>query len=1136
MVYSPVDSVVASKYKPQPQVSSSLMKHFMPPSAGDHLNTSVEYPPPSPHGTQSSNGKSASRTPSPHSSIDGDVTPVSTSSQSTPATSRESSLPPVVPQIPSHIQVTNRPLTLWQTQQPVPPPPRSSSSMTLHSTPPGTPTLPVNNKGVFLSWSSLHEAAAKPSTTGQSVSEDKFPGKIVRTFSAGNTPLSTPLPDFSHADLVPFPIHASSSQKSSKHKKAANDSTAASDSVNTKEVDSLRKQLQRAGEEKAHLEGKLDSVVAECRSTLKDRANLQARLARAETELKSYKERPELHVAAKQTKKLDEVTDELSEVSRLESTLTQKRRELAVLHKEVDREKGKVKQLESDLANARHQSAAKDDQIKELQSTNASVRQEVDQKADEVHEMDRKVATLQASIQSTESAKSWLHDQLQDALDSKVKLQEDLRASKAASIAQSIKIDQLQKENTLFRKQVGDLQNSVFQEKAQLVSELEAIEEDVARNEHSYAEMEDNKAQLEQLLALKTNELERLSSEFAQLEAAKIVNDEKLLDSQKSNELLQTQLKKTEREREKHLSESQQARQLLQMREQEVAELRKNKSELQNKLKQAETAFVSKQGELQGLKDSRDITKHELEAVQQARRSADADLASAAGKISKLQDTLAAAEGRCLALESQRQELELSLQDSKLSAEKLLSELKEKTRELAERDQAVGKLQNQSQDLQTQFGSLQAKFQSITDNSSKVQKSIEEKDSLIQQLQEQGDQAISELESEQESLVARIQELQAENSRLQGHLESPSGPTLEEYQRVIQDKARLDGELSSVKVSHQHKMIKAEAKAHRLETELKDLKREARRNDRQLQSQLDSAQQQIDKLREALAKSEARLKELNLGLQDGTDEKAALQAVMAAKEEQLHHLSERVEELENENRDLRDQLEETMNHLMEVEQACSVESEQVSQAAVLAERELKEEIQKISQEKERYKGQLEGVSTIQNCMREHVEALESSLAQKDSALTQLSLETNSLLQEKDEEIEDLREGINNTQEELLSVKGELERALANALLEKQRADELDCRLAEKDSAILERESASLKQELDDAREHQARLAGTNDDLQIELRTLKQQLAITQTTQESITRELQEKTAQVGVLYQELRLARDQQVQLQEEVR
>ena len=687
VVYSASDRPAPLKYKPQ--VPASLMKHFTPPD----MPEAVEYPLPA-ASSQSIDSRRVSESPTfSHHSMHGDITPIATSASS----SRESS-PPSVLKIPSHIQVP--PKQPLKQSQPVPSSPRPLSSMTVHSTPPDTPMLTIDNTHISLASSSLTNLT-NPSVyklpVDKAMSETssvKLPGKVVRTLSTGNTPLTTPFPG------IPSD-HSSSTCTTS----VGNSPTMSV--LDKEEVESLRRQLHHAREEKAHLEGQLESVVDQCRSTLKEKSDLHAKLARTETELKSYKERPEMSAKSSSSKKPIETTQDFTEVDRLESTLAQKRREMAVLNKEIDREKEKAKHLENDLTSFREQSHAKDDQIKDLQASNVSLRQEVDRKEDEAHELGCKVATLEASIKSTESAKSWLHCQLQDAVDSKVKVQEDLRACKATAIAQTIKMDQLQKENTLFRKQLDGLQNSILRDKAQLVSDLEAIEVDVARNEHSYAEMQDNKAQLEQLLALKTNELEHIGSQLAQLEAAKLASEDKASDSQQSNELLHSQLKKTERERDHLQSELQQARQLLQVREGEVAEHRKAKSALQDRLKQAETSLVGKQGQLQGLKDSRNITKHELEAVQQARASAEAELAIAAEKFSKLQDALEATEGRCLALQSQGQELEAALESNKLASGRLLSEVQAKTKDLGKRDRDMAHLQRQCDDLQTQFSSLQ---------------------------------------------------------------------------------------------------------------------------------------------------------------------------------------------------------------------------------------------------------------------------------------------------------------------------------------------------------------------------------------------------------------------------------------------
>ena len=1156
MVYSPGDPSGDLKS----QHSASLIKSFHPPSPTPPLSSQMEETLTSTHPLLSTADEihpnpskpveNASSSNTQDGAVNDDSLSTPTNPQPSPPPVRRS--PPPPPSMPAHLLTPKQVLQQQQKERFDQPLLRSSSSMTVHSSPPLSPTFSLDG-AVAPSTSSalLHQAIESP-VAGKAMSETssvKLPGRAVRTVSTDVTPTPTPLPDHSYPGITHSSIHPPGQTPSKQGINAVGSSTV---SVLEKEVASLREELQRSNQEKVNLEGQLESVVAECRSTLTDRVNLQTRLAKTEMELKSYQEHPKLHVGIKPLPKpADEGSDLLSEVKRLESTLSQKRREMLVLNKGIEREKERVKQLSRELAEARESSEAKEQQLRDLQSTNTSLRQTVDQKADEAYEMSCRVATLQASLESTESAKTWLHEQLQGAVDNKLKLQEDLRTAKATTIAQSIKMDQLQKENTLFRQQVGDLQNSILQEKAQLVSELEAIEADVVLNEHSYAEMQDNKAQLEQLLKLKTTELERLSSEWAQMEASKLEGEDQLFDAQQSNEMLRSQLNKVERERDNLHSVTQQQKQELRKKDGEILEIRRAKAVLQDRLKQLEASLVSKQGELQGLKDSREIVKHELEAIRQAKASAETELASATQSVSQLQASQEASEEHSQALRVEIRELQASLRKARATIEDLQLELQEKDKELSTRHSSLSSLQAEYEDLQAQHEDLQAQYEDLQAQCKDLQAQflgcsgqtgqtgrVQEKEHVIQQLlaeKEQADLAITELEKEQDNLISNIQELQVENAHLQGHLELPVGPSMEEFQQAVQDKARLEGEVSSLKVGHQHEMIRAEARTHHLETELKDAKREAKKKECRLQLELENVQQQVEHLRDALARAETGLREVSSGLKEGAHEKEALQSVMAAREEQLHHLEEKAAELEEENEGLKEQLEENMHQLADMKQTSYLEAQQLKHSAAQTERKLKDQIQELMLEKERYKGRLAGVGTTQTCMREHAEALETTLVQKDSALTQLSNETGTLLREKDKEIEELTEDVANLRDQVSSVKTELERALTDALLEKQRADDLNSQLVEKEEVLSERASTSSERELIAARDQVSKLEATHEDLQVELRALKQQLAISQMTCESATRELKEKGGQVSLLQQEIQLVRQEAEQLREEV-
>jgi peptidoglycan hydrolase CwlO-like protein len=55
-------------------------------------------------------------------------------------------------------------------------------------------------------------------------------------------------------------------------------------------VNELTKQLQQVLQEKANLEGQLESIIEECQSTLKERASLQSKLTKAEVDLQSFQD------------------------------------------------------------------------------------------------------------------------------------------------------------------------------------------------------------------------------------------------------------------------------------------------------------------------------------------------------------------------------------------------------------------------------------------------------------------------------------------------------------------------------------------------------------------------------------------------------------------------------------------------------------------------------------------------------------------------------------------------------------------------------------------------------------------------------------------------------------------------------
>ena len=373
--------------------------------------------------------------------------------------------------------------------------------------------------------------------------------------------------------------------------------------------DSLEQQLTEALQAKANLEGQLESVVEECKATLKDRADLQSRLARAEAELATAAERERTRPRPKfgegggvvKGREIEQLKADLKETR---DGLEQEKRAVAALKNEVAREKQKARELQNDLAESQESLKAHESVAGDLQEKLSSLQANADKKGEENQELECKLSSLQASYEALGGTKAWLHDQLQDALETKLKLQEDLRESKATAIAQSIKMDQLMKENTALRQQVGDLQKGVLHDKAKLVSELEAIEADALSREDLCAQLVAEQAQLEDLVKMKEENLEKLGSDLARMQVERDELQQDLDKTSTENDTLARRARSSERENTSLKDKLRSMEQQLDAKDSDLEELEKLKSTLQQRLKESEAALVGKEGTLQGLKDA----------------------------------------------------------------------------------------------------------------------------------------------------------------------------------------------------------------------------------------------------------------------------------------------------------------------------------------------------------------------------------------------------------------------------------------------------------------------------------------------------------------------------------------------------
>lgn len=630
-------------------------------------------------------------------------------------------------------------------------------------------------------------------------------------------------------------------------------------------VSHLRDQLRQLLTEKAHLEGQLESVIEECQATLTERAQLQSKLAQTEVELTSLKQvntplqrkQKSVHPSSRGGggEEEDEYgTDLQGEINRLESTLSLKRRELVDKNKQIETEKQKVKQLTDILDSIQKLSDERQKQIHEGQLTSANLEATIQERDDTIEELKRQLSSLKATLDSNETSKTWLREQLQNTIDSKTKLHEEMRSLRATALGQSIKMDTLAKEKDLFQEQIQVLQKGILQDKAKLVSELEAIEEDVLSKEGSYVQVLAEKEQLEKEIELKTNQLDTLTASLADVKALNVELSTQLSDSGLSKESLLDQIKSLTDERNQLGDQVRLYGQQLTIKEQENKELKRSKTNLHQRLQQAETSLVTSEGSLQGIKDSTEVLQHELESLEELKKGIEKELNTIQAENARLETELDVSENK-------QEELERELAGEKrkyTQAEKRVTdlelELSQKRDELVEKDKTLDGLQNQSDELRNHFRSLKEQFENIASQS---ESGLQEKDETISRLIREGkekEKQVHELVEREQELKTQIDALKELNARLEGELETAlnSGPQLEDFKRVLKEKNDLDGKLVSERLAHQQELIKTQAKVARLDTELKDTRKESKKREGGLQKELESAKGIINELKAQL--------------------------------------------------------------------------------------------------------------------------------------------------------------------------------------------------------------------------------------------------------------------------------------------
>lgn len=906
-------------------------------------------------------------------------------------------------------------------------------------------------------------------------------------------------------------------------------------------VESLEDKLAEEQRARSYLEGQLEAVKEECKAALKERPSLLSKLSRAEAQL------AETMAALKKEKEKERVIPNFSPRSHYQAdlkdtaeALEQQKRVAIDLKNDFIAERQKSNRLERNLDDSKRTLEEQRSSIAELHDKLQSCQLEMAKKTDESEERAYKLASLEASYDTLEKNKSRLHEQLERALESKLKSQEEVRESKTHGVTQEIKLDQLHKENAALQVQIGSLQKGVLQDKSKMVSQLEAIEADVLSHEDLYTKLILEKALLEDIVKRKDEDISQLNGNLARAQVDQDEIKQKMKELQVENNNL---AHIAEKEGTNASNKLKVCLRDLELKDSDLRELNRVKNSLQDKLRHTDAEIMSKDGAIQCFEEEKALLQHELDLVNESKENLSKELADAKCEIAELEVNLNSA------LEQYRKkDLQLkgitdsqhSVDDQKQALHTLLAE---KEGELEQKEEAIRSLETQVSELLGEFGALRDSFKSIASESGSATDNLAEKDRVISYLaseKDKGEEELCSLRKENQELHDEIGQLQHERAHLQGKVEGSINQ--DDYQKSLQDKARLQADLNASQLEAQRGQIKAQARINRLEANLKGVQKNASKTQAELQNLKDERDEILGKLNEVRYQSDANLKKVQEELKKVLKEREKAEKLVNSSrpsQGQLEILRAKSEELMNQNHQLVEQLQQEIQNKAEIERASGLVVKKLKQNAEKEKKDLVRKNRDISLELERLRGRLAGMHTTQTAIRDHASTLETALANKESSIVKLSAETQSVLEEKALEDKAFEEQVAGLEDQLKDLNRDLVGQKEEALKERHRVQELERELSLRSSELATLQAELPKRSsnsIPSTNEHLASLSLEKDALQSNVTYLKSQLLVSKTLAESAKREVADKQSQIEILERELEITESKYQQAENEAK
>uniref|UniRef100_A0A8C7DQQ8 Early endosome antigen 1 n=1 Tax=Oncorhynchus kisutch TaxID=8019 RepID=A0A8C7DQQ8_ONCKI len=804
-------------------------------------------------------------------------------------------------------------------------------------------------------------------------------------------------------------------------------------------------ELGERGEEAGRLRRELAELEAKHREVKTERKQLQQQREERESQgLAQQSEICQLHAKLLEAERqLGEVQGRLKEQRQLSGEkLKDREQQAADLQIKLSRSEEQLKENSSKTLDLQHQLEKAKQQHQELQglqqNTNTKLREaqnDLEQVLRQIGDKDQKIQNLEALLQKTKDSVSQLEAE-----------REDLVAKIQAGEGETAVLNQLQEKNHTLQTQVTHLTDKLknqseshkqaqdnlhkqVQEQKTLLraaqDQVQAVETSIKEVNTQLTESREKVAQLDtqelsKSLACVEEQGQRLQArqeQCGQLEASlKEVKDELLISEQRL-EQLEVRAKKAEAEGVELRADRKQA-------QQEVQKLQKQGSEVKGKLKELgclleteKSGAAALQVELKRKTSSLSDTRQQLEQCEQEKTSLQANLDKLAQEGQAQQAELdRKAQGLARELQTAQQEKEAqgkelvavkdglakaskAMKDSQIQLDKerksskAVLEEKEKSHEKARREllkateattKEMAEVKGQLDKIREVEKGLNMQLTALTEQHTKTQEALKEKEKRVQQLQAQLTTAQGSFSQEKKKLESQVTELQgshAKKAEEEGHLrEQVSGLG----QDLSSERTRTT-ELQEVLEQSQLGLVKLQSDYYGKESELSSLRQD-----------LKSSEERLTLSQEELSANRIQLTGLEGQVQAVKAARASLEQELAKRDQKLGQQETALKELQKQQGMTQEELQKERSRAEELSQTKAALEKNTtrlgSELKALGERsdkelmELREAKQLLMQQKLEMQGRVEEVQAALEQEKTLHQATRNSVTQREEKL------------------------------------------------------------------------------------------------------------------------------------------------------